>query len=111
MGDGRSYSEAMTDSRLLRSLSTLIGILLVSVAVAVPTEVALAWPLIYLSESVLHLGCSSTTIDGQQVWVCPDGIGYVIPGVALVVLLTIVGVVVGIFVQRDALRPPAAAID
>ena len=111
MGDGRSYSEAMTDSRLLRSLSTLIGILLVSVAVAVPTAVALAWPLIYLSESVLHLGCESNTIDGQQVWVCPDGIGYVIPGVALVVLLTIVGVVVGIFVQRDALRPPAAAID
>ncbi|MBY4575491.1 hypothetical protein ACN94_18175 [Gordonia paraffinivorans] len=96
----------MKDSGLGRAIATLIGILLVSVAIAIPLAVALAWPLIYVSESVLHLGCESNTIDGQQVWVCPDGIGYVFPGIALVVVLTVIGVVIGVLWRRDALGPP-----
>ncbi len=84
----------MKDSGLGRAIATLIGILLVSIAIARPLAVALAWPLIYVSESVLHLGCELNTIDGQQVWARPDGIGYVFPGIALVVVLTVIGVVI-----------------
>lgn len=96
----------MKDSGSGRAIATLIGILLVSIAIAIPLAVILAWPLIYVSESVLHLGCESSTIDGQQVWVCPDGIGYVFPGIALVVVLTVIGVVIGVLWRRDALGPP-----
>lgn len=92
----------MKDSGLGRAIATLIGIFLVSVAVAIPLAVALAWPLIYVLKSVLHLGCESSTIDGQQVWACPDGIGYVFPGIALVVALTVIGVQS----RRDELGPP-----
>ncbi|MCZ4579791.1 hypothetical protein [Gordonia amicalis] len=90
-----------------RAIATLIGIFLVSVAIAIPLAVALAWPVIYVSETVLHLGCESNTIDGQQVWVCPDGIGYVFPGLALGVVLTVIGVVTRVLWRRDALGPPA----
>ncbi|MFE0750865.1 hypothetical protein [Gordonia sp. NPDC058843] len=96
----------MRDSGLRRAIATLIGFLLVSVAIAIPLAVALAWPLIHVSESVLHLGCESNTIDGQQVWVCPDGIGYVFPGIALVVALTVIGVVIGVLWRREDLGPP-----
>lgn len=89
-----------------RAIATLIGIVLVSVAIAMPLAVALAWPLIHVSESVLHLGCESSTIDGQQVWVCPDGIGYVFPGIALIVALTVIGVVIGVLWRREDLGPP-----
>lgn len=89
-----------------RAIATLIGIVLVSVAIAMPLAVALAWPLIHVSESVLHLGCESNTIDGQQVWVCPDGIGYVFPGIALIVALTVIGVVIGVLWRREDLGPP-----
>lgn len=85
------------------ALWILAGIIVVSIAIAVPVAAALAWPLIYLSESVLHLGCTPNTIDGQQVWVCPDRIGYAIPGMALVALLTILGTAIGVFVLRDQL--------
>ena len=98
----------MNNSELGRSLSSLAVIVLVSAAIAVPTAMALAGPVIYVSESLLHLGCSSSTTDGQQVWVCPDRIGYVFPGMAVAALVTLVGVVVGICVQREALGSPAA---
>lgn len=97
----------MQDSGLGRAIATLVGIFLVSIAIAIPLAVALTWPLIYVSESVLHLGCESNTIDRQQVWVCPDGIGYVFPGIALVVVLTLIGVVIGVLWRREALGPPA----
>ncbi len=96
----------MQDSALARAIATLIGILLVSVAIAIPLAVALAYPLISVSESVLHLGCESNTIDGQQVWVCPDGIGYAFPGIAVVVVLTVIGVIIGVLWRRDSLGPP-----
>ncbi|MDS1115071.1 hypothetical protein RD149_15000 [Gordonia westfalica] len=96
----------MKDSGLGRTIATLIGIVLVSVAIAIPLAVALAWPLIHVAESVLHLGCESNTVDGQQVWVRPDGIGYVFPGIALVVVLTVIGVVIGVLWRRDELGPP-----
>lgn len=96
----------MQDSALARAIATLIGILLVSVAIAIPLTVVLAWPLISVSESVLHLGCESNTIDGQQVWVCPDGIGYAFPGIVLVVVLTVIGVVIGVLWRRDSLGSP-----
>lgn len=91
---------------MTRTLGVLAEIVLVSIAIAIPLAVALAWPLIYVSESVLHLSCESNTIDGQQVWVCPDGIGYVFPGIALVVVLTVIGVVIGVLWRRDSLGPP-----
>lgn len=91
---------------MTRTLGVLAEIVLVSIAIAIPLAVALAWPLIYVSESVLHLSCESNTIDGQQVWVCPDGIGYVLPGIALVVVLTVIGVVIGVLWRRDSLGPP-----
>ena len=97
----------MQDSGLGRAIATLVGIFLVSIAIAIPLAVALTWPLIYVSESVLHLGCESNTIDQQQVWVCPDGIGYVFPGITLVVVLTVIGVVIGVLWRRDSLGPPA----
>lgn len=91
---------------LERPIASLIGIFLVSLWIAIPLAVALAWPLIYVSESVLHVGCESNTSDGQQVWVCPDGIGYAFPGIALVVVLTVIGVVTGVLWRRDSLGPP-----
>ncbi|WP_042376437.1 hypothetical protein [Gordonia alkanivorans] len=97
----------MNESRLGRAIATLIGIFLISIAIAIPAAIVLVWPLVYVSESVLHLGCESNAVDGQQVWVCPDGIGYVFPGIALVVVLTVICVVIGVLWRRDALGPPA----
>jgi hypothetical protein len=93
------------NAAVAHTLWSLAGIVVVSIAIAVPLAAVLAGPLIYVSESVLHLGCTQNTIDGQQVWVCPDRIGYAIPGMALVALLTILGIAIGVYAQRDRLSP------
>lgn len=41
-----------------------------------------------------HYGCTRNRIDGQQVWSCPDGLGYVIPALSVVALTCVVALMI-----------------
>ncbi|TQF66047.1 hypothetical protein FK531_19470 [Rhodococcus spelaei] len=79
----------------------LLRLFALSAAVALVVSIIAAGPLVSLFRDGLHLGCTSTRIDGMTGWICPDGIAYAIPGLMFAATVGAVTLVIGI---RSACR-------